>query len=544
RLYRNSVQKLIEAKAVLRREEFFTLVNAIVQATVEFKKICGRSHGNIKATNVLLAKPGKSALNEVVLADAAPGDTSKSAECELADLRGIGEIIHRLVINEDREEEYWTIPPPPTLQEWVSVFGKDGEAWHNLCARLLEPDLSLRNYNLGELVFDLKRLQQKPKISQKLLVASAVGILLLGVAGVFAIKRFGSGHSEVNADAEMRQKQAIDQAARLSKEKRSAEERAESEAEARRVAQQKMESNAKRLAEEKRLIEERAAREAKAGEEARRQSVTASQQKIEEQERMLKASEERRLAEEAKAQQLAAASPQKPVETTSVVESTPESALPKATLGREWFNTLGMRLIPLPDSKILICAWETRRKDYEQFVKLSEQRGDLSWRATTFKQGNSEPVVNVAPGEAVTFCNWLTQYERKQGLISKTQAYRLPTDAEWTRACDVASASAFAWGNTLPPPTGTGNFAQWCSYDRFPFTAPVAGFQPNALGIHDLAGNVWEICRDGSTYVARGGSWQTELPEQLQVLFRLRVLSGERKQDVGFRCVLDFASVD
>jgi formylglycine-generating enzyme required for sulfatase activity len=207
-----------------------------------------------------------------------------------------------------------------------------------------------------------------------------------------------------------------------------------------------------------------------------------------------------------------------------------------------------MKFLPIANSKLLVCSWETRRKDYDEFVKRSHYTGDVSWRSTTFKQGDSDPVVNIVPADAVAFCKWLTQNERKQGLISSAQGYRLPTDAEWNLVNEAEGALApgqpFPWGRALNPPVGAGNFAQWCSYDRFSFTAPVGSFQPSRSGVQDLAGNVWEMCRDGSTYVGRGGSWQTEMPEQLQVLFRLPVSMGERKQDVGFRCVLDFAAVD
>jgi hypothetical protein len=540
RLYANSVQKLIESHTELRGQEFFYLISAIVEATGEFKKICGRSHGNVKATNVFLNKPGKSALNEIVLGDAAPGEVAKSSECELADLRGIGEIIHRLVINENREEEYWKLPPPPTLQEWVGIFGKDAEAWRALCSRLLEPDLTIQNYNLEELTFDVARLKPKPKVSQKQVFAMAALVLVLGIAAVFGIKQLGSKSD--NSDTELRQKKIEEQASRLSKEKRAAEERANSESKAREQTERRSDAEAKRLAQERRLAEERASIELKTGEEARRKAEALDRlrreaaQKVAETERLISAVQkpaDKRQSESTEAKSVAA----RPLQS---------SAVTKPSLREPWSNSLGMRFVPVPKAKVLFCAWETRRKDFEEFVRVSVYHGSTSWRATTFKQGASDPVVNVDAADANSFCKWLTNLERSQGLLTAQQSYRLPTDSEWSEAVGVTGASAgtktFAWGSELPPPAGAGNFAPWCAYDRYAFTAPVAVFQASPNGLYDMAGNVWEICQSGSATLARGSSWQTESSDELSLLFRLPLAVGERRQDVGFRCVLDLDS--
>ncbi len=545
RLYSNSVQKLIEAHTELKAEEFFTLVSSIVAATVEFKKICGRSHGNVKATNVFLPKPGKSGLGELVLGDSDPGDESKAAECELADMRGVGEIIHRLVINENREEEYWKLPPPPTLQDWVGIFGKDAEAWRSLCARLLEPDLTIHNYNLEELSFDIARLKPQPSVSQKQKFAIAAVVLVLGIAAAYGIKHFAGGRSD-SAEAEARQKKIEEQASRLAREKRAAEDRAEAEAKARLETQKRAESEARQLAEEKRIAEERARSESRAKEEARRQAELAERarleatQRVAEEERRLREATSSRIAEENKR-----ASESQPVSVASTVPTIEKAAVSRPSGKTAWLNTLGMRLVPV-GGKIMFSAWETRRKDYEQFMKNTVDRGNSGWRSTTFRQGGSEPVVNVDGSDANSFCKWLTESERKQGILSGNQFYRLPTDAEWNTAVGVERASTgvkvFAWGAGLPAPAGFGNFSQWCSYDRFAFTAPVAQFQANEFGLYDAAGNVWEICESNGGFVGRGGSWQTELPEQLNLLFRLPLASGERRADVGFRCVLDLGN--
>ena len=68
----------------------------------------------------------------------------------------------------------------------------------------------------------------------------------------------------------------------------------------------------------------------------------------------------------------------------------------------------------------------------------------------------AHPVVGVSADDAKAFCHWLTQKERDAHLIDETQAYRLPSDDEWTRA---ASTTKYPWGSAWPPPNNAGNFA-------------------------------------------------------------------------------------
>jgi formylglycine-generating enzyme len=152
-----------------------------------------------------------------------------------------------------------------------------------------------------------------------------------------------------------------------------------------------------------------------------------------------------------------------------------------------------------------------------------------------FSQSSEHPVVNVSWNDAVAMANWLT---KKEGV-----RYRLPTEAEWEYAClanqqkrysssdDPADLSRLA--NTFDKDAIThwirwGDFAS-DGHDGYSFTAPVASFQANAFGLHDMVGNVWEWVSDNydETYyyhshlidpqgadssnvkVRRGGSWHT-----------------------------------
>jgi hypothetical protein len=245
------------------------------------------------------------------------------------------------------------------------------------------------------------------------------------------------------------------------------------------------------------------------------------------------------------------------------------------TFGREWKNSLGMQFVPL--GEVLMAVWETRRRDYNEFVKETNGRrppgGDLQ-----DARGATQPVMNVSREEARAFCAWLTERERTSGLVGAQDAYRLPTDAEWSRAAglplergaDPAQRSGrirgiYPWGFDWPPPSHFDNFADSSAMqrsgaegaipdydDRFHFTAPVSALRPNDQGFFGLAGNVSEwVDTDYHLSAAtesgeelkvvgtvRGGNWRSFQQEELLASTRLALVSTERRNTVGFRVVL------
>ena len=245
-------------------------------------------------------------------------------------------------------------------------------------------------------------------------------------------------------------------------------------------------------------------------------------------------------------------------------------------------NSLGMKFVPLGRGDVRICIWETRVRDFAEFVASSGfevpwgmftltgdrwDKSDHTWRAPGFAQTEDDPACGVDWEMAQAFCEWLTKRERERGVIAGEARYRLPTEAEWSVACglpDVAAdarfplAGRYPWGLAFPPPAGAGNYAgeetngwkrsaEWPALrgyrDPFFTTAPVGSFAANALGIYDLGGNVWEWCDDapadaGDMRWMRGGSWIDGARERLDAAARASFPRTTRLASVGFRVVL------
>ncbi len=160
-----------------------------------------------------------------------------------------------------------------------------------------------------------------------------------------------------------------------------------------------------------------------------------------------------------------------------------------------------------------------------------EQKPEYTWRHAGFRQDDDHPVVNVSWNDAMAFCGWRSRKERK--------TYRLPTEAEWEYACRAGTTTRYYFGDDPEGLARVGNVADGTAKERFDhwttissrdgyvFTAPVGKFAPNAFGLYDTHGNVWEWCQDwydedyytgslsedpqgassGGYRIVRGGCW-------------------------------------
>ena len=130
--------------------------------------------------------------------------------------------------------------------------------------------------------------------------------------------------------------------------------------------------------------------------------------------------------------------------------------------------------------------------------------------------------------DAKAYCKWLS------GVSAR--AYRLPSEAEWEYCCRAGTTTAYSTGDQI-----TKKQAQFSegSYGSGKQTVEVGSFPPNAWGIYDLHGNVWEWCEDkyeasSSSRVLRGGSWYV-IPDILRSAYRDNYSPVSRDYDIGFR---------
>lgn len=181
--------------------------------------------------------------------------------------------------------------------------------------------------------------------------------------------------------------------------------------------------------------------------------------------------------------------------------------------------------------------------EYDVFATATE-------RELPYDQGwgrGRRPVINVVWDDAQAYAAWLSEQTGKR--------YRLPSEAEWEYAARAGTTTRYWWGDDVGDNHANcdGCGSQWDSRQ----TAPVGSFEPNAFGLHDMLGNVWEWVEDcwhdryagapvdGAAWgdadggvcerrVVRGGSW-TNFPRYLRSVNRYRSAPGYRSDFIGFR---------
>jgi formylglycine-generating enzyme required for sulfatase activity len=156
-------------------------------------------------------------------------------------------------------------------------------------------------------------------------------------------------------------------------------------------------------------------------------------------------------------------------------------------------------------------------------------------------KGKNHPVEKVSWGDAQEFITKLNERTREN-------RYRLPTEAEWEYACRSGSSETYCFGDDKKL---LGEYA-WYSNNSDQKTHAVGEKKPNAWGLYDMHGNVWEWCQDwykgyspgsvidpvgpssGSYRVGRGGSWNYDAG-YCQSAYRLSLGPGYRPSNFGLR---------
>jgi formylglycine-generating enzyme required for sulfatase activity len=171
-------------------------------------------------------------------------------------------------------------------------------------------------------------------------------------------------------------------------------------------------------------------------------------------------------------------------------------------------------------------------------------------------KGDKRPIEQVSWESARKFCQRLSKITGRD--------YRLPSEAQWEYACRAETSTAFSFGEAIS--TDLANYCGEHIYREGPKglyrheTTLVDTFPPNAFGLCDMHGNLWEWCadawhddyqaapRDGSTWeggtsrnrVARGGSWH-EPPDNCRSATRIQFNPIEADDFIGFRVAADIS---
>lgn len=182
--------------------------------------------------------------------------------------------------------------------------------------------------------------------------------------------------------------------------------------------------------------------------------------------------------------------------------------------GTIFTNSIDMELVRLP-AGYWAGKYEVTQKQYQKVMDANPSQFP----------GDDLPVDSVSWNEAVEFCKKLTALERKEEFLPTGHIYALPAEGQWETL--VAEAG---------PETAVTSDKQ-----RRSGTVAAGSLPPNALGLHDVRGNVMEWCQGDNAAafrVLRGAAWNTSFEVNLRPAFRHYARPDERQNAFGFRVVL------
>ena len=181
-------------------------------------------------------------------------------------------------------------------------------------------------------------------------------------------------------------------------------------------------------------------------------------------------------------------------------------------------------------------------------VLFRELAAPYVWNDEPPPEYATHPVVLVRHEDALAYCRWLSD--------ALGRAVRLPTEAEWEKAARGGiEAQRYPWGDEIDASHCNFLTDQALKHERG--TKPAGMYSPNAYGLYDMCGNVWEWIADwysadyyghgdmrdprgpesGNMRIVRGGSWVNDDVSMLRCAYRHKVPPDTYAYSVGFRIV-------
>jgi uncharacterized protein (TIGR02996 family) len=211
-----------------------------------------------------------------------------------------------------------------------------------------------------------------------------------------------------------------------------------------------------------------------------------------------------------------------------------------------------------------ISVYPVTQEQYAQVCDANPSTFSAEGKSATRVKGldtSRFPVDSVSWNDSTAFCKKLSKRPQEKKASHK---YRLPTEAEWEYACRACGAitTTFLTGNALTSDVanfnGTRPYAPAPEGPNLERTTEVGRYPPNALGLYDLTGNVWEWVQDwfspagysahrrvnpvgparGRSRVLRGGSWSS-YGWGCRIAYRNCIGPGAGNNNFGFRPVLE-----
>ena len=185
--YDRSLQQLIDGRIQVSTQVLNTIIKSIVKGLIELKEKCGRPHGNLKATNVLIVGTGEISQTRIVLSDPLSDEQIDKKVHWDSDLRAIGEFIYELI----------THRPTPSMRGWQvpdsegwSTLVKQAKSWKNLCNILLGAGIKPGTPPIETVATILEEIEKaKPALSYKWIIAGGLVLIVCIAALVVLLRR-------------------------------------------------------------------------------------------------------------------------------------------------------------------------------------------------------------------------------------------------------------------------------------------------------------------------------------------------------------------